>query len=157
MQVEGQRLAHSLQTNLTTCIFSPRGAYLEGGVKKNSSVREPQSHPHYRFAMRIGSLTDCAWTHAALAGVCDCHMIRRKKMDLHFLVVLVALCYSQLSLCNASKKQAKERALVMEEATDIYFEEATGVQTEKAYESLQQTQVSTRLFTFTQHCCHVQL
>ena len=38
-----------------------------------------------------------------------------------------------LCLCDASKKQAKERALDMEAATEkmIFFEEATGVQTEK--------------------------
>ena len=37
------------------------------------------------------------------------------------------------------------RALYMEEAADIiYFEEATGMQAEKAYECLQETQFSTR-------------
>ena len=62
-------------------------------------------------------------------------------MDIHFLVFFVALCYWQLSLCDASKKQTKERALDMEEAA--------GMQVGKAYESLQETQVSTRLFTLT--------
>ena len=49
-----------------------------------------------------------------------------------------------LCLCDASKKQAKETALDMEAAAEkmIFFEEATGVYTEKVYESLQETQVS---------------
>ena len=42
-------------------------------------------------------------------------------MDLHFLVIFMALCNCQLSLCDASKKRAKERALDMEEAADINF------------------------------------
>ena len=53
-------------------------------------------------------------------------MTRQKKIDIHyfFLAVFVALC-----LCDASKKQAKERALDMEAAAEkmIFFEEATGV------------------------------
>ena len=32
---------------------------------------------------------DYVHTHATLIDVCDCHMIREKKMDLHFLVVLL--------------------------------------------------------------------
>ena len=52
-------------------------------------------------------------------------MTRQKdRYPLIFLAVFVALC-----LCDASKKQAKERALDMEAAAEkmIFFEEATGV------------------------------
>ena len=47
-------------------------------------------------------------------------------------------------MCDTLKNQAKERALDMEAAAEkmIFFEEATGVLTEKVYESLQETQVS---------------
>ena len=46
------------------------------------------------------------------------------RYPLIFLAVFVPLC-----LCDASKKQAKERALDMEAATEkvIFFEEATGI------------------------------
>ena len=49
---------------------------------------------------------------------------KRCRYPLIFLAVFVALC-----LCDASKKQAKERTLDMEAAAEkmIFFEEATGV------------------------------
>ena len=49
-----------------------------------------------------------------------------------------------LCLCDASKKQAKERALDMEAAAEkiIFFEEATDGIDGKVYESLYETQVS---------------
>ena len=52
-------------------------------------------------------------------------MTRQKdKYPFIFLAVFVALC-----LCDASKNQAKERALDMEAATEkmIFFKEATGI------------------------------
>ena len=44
------------------------------------STRNPlQSRRHYRFVMRIGSVTDCTCMHAALTSACDCHMTRQKN------------------------------------------------------------------------------
>ena len=71
--------------------------------------------------------------HVTLTSACDFHMIRQ-KMHLHFMVFFVALRYWQI--CDALKEQANERELDMEEAAQIlFFEEATDVEAEKAYES----------------------
>ena len=56
-------------------------------------------------------------------------MTRQKKIDMPGYALIFWAVFVVLSLCNASKKQAKEKALDMEAAAEkmLIFEEATGV------------------------------
>ena len=69
--------------------------------------------------------TNCTYKRATLTDAGDCHDTAKKdRYPLILWAVFVAL-----SLCDASKKQAKEKALDMEAAAEkmIIFEEATSV------------------------------
>ena len=56
--------------------------------------------------------------HVTLTGSCDCHMTRRKTIHRFHFHVCVCGIVLLATLCDATKKQAEERALDVEEAAE---------------------------------------